>query len=170
MNWKIMVLSLALVQGPYAHAASVSPAAAHSWKVKRNSQTIYSGHVGPHRLRISVRTFALEGTLRPGAPGHFAQCTTAPRWCDLTAEINVTLDGRPLFLPRNAYADLGDLTEMSARFAGDDLILTARGGDAAESYIAKLQFDSRRLVVRRLYSGEDPYHPVEVSQYLIVRG
>lgn len=78
------------------------------------------------------------------------------------------MNGVELSLPSAAYADLGDINSAAIEEKGDQIVITLDGGDASESYIAKLIFDKDRLVERRIYPGEDATEPVEISHYYIV--
>lgn len=68
-------------------------------------------------------------------------------------------------MPRAAYADLGDISSAELTTNKGQMILTIQGGDASESYIAKLTFNRQRVLERRLYSGEDADHPLEISHF-----
>jgi hypothetical protein len=73
-----------------------------------------------------------------------------------------------VFIPRSAYADLGDIETAKLNVSNGRMTLTITGGDASEAYVAKLFFDRQRVLERRLYSGEDDTHPLEVSHYYLV--
>jgi hypothetical protein len=68
--------------------------------------------------------------------------------------MQVHIASSSIFVPRSAFADLGspiDITIVNRR-KGFDVII--RGGDAATSYIATLQFSNRLIEKRRVESGE----------------
>ncbi len=95
----------------------------------------------------------------------FAQCTKSRIPCSLTEAIRVTIAGKETPLPRSAFADLGDISDAQITLKGHRVVLVIRGGDASESYIAKLSFIKGRLVERRMFSSEDSSHPFEISRY-----
>ena len=70
-----------------------------------------------------------------------------------------------MFIPRSAYADLGDITTAELLRVITNVTLTIRGGDASESYVAELLLGKDGLAERRLYSGEDEQHPLQVTHY-----
>lgn len=96
----------------------------------------------------------------------YVQCTYSRFPCSLTERIYIQIGGTDVFVPTNAYADLGDINtaRWSASKSGSTT-LTITGGDASESYVAILYFKNKTLSERRLYSGEDMSHALEVSHY-----
>jgi len=85
--------------------------------------------------------------------------------CSLTEEIRVLVNAKEVFIPRSAYADLGDISTAELTMRNGLMMLTITGGDASESYVAELRFRHDRLLERRLYSGENTKRPLEVSRY-----
>jgi hypothetical protein len=98
----------------------------------------------------------------------FAQCTSSRIPCSLTSQLKIFWNDSEVFVPRSAYADLGDISTAQLSVANGRMILAIRGGDASEGYIAKLEFNKERVVMRSLYSAEDTSHPLEVSRYYVV--
>jgi len=82
--------------------------------------------------------------------------------------MKILIDGREIFIPRSAYADLGDITTAGFTTADNHITLIIKGGDASESYLVKLLFGKDGLTERRLYSGEDDQKPLEVTHYFPV--
>lgn len=85
--------------------------------------------------------------------------------CSLTEQIRVLVNAKEVFIPRSAYADLGDISTAELTIRNGLIMLTVKGGDASESYVAELLFRHERLSERRLYSGENTKRPLEVSRY-----
>jgi len=83
-------------------------------------------------------------------------------------QLRITVSGNEIFVPRSAYSDLGDILSAEISTKGNVFVLAITGGDASESYIVRLIFDKNRLLERRLYSGGDRQHAVEVSHYFQV--
>lgn len=77
----------------------------------------------------------------------------------------ISVDESEVRVPRSAYSDLGDIVSVEVSPKGKAFVLTITGGDASESYIARLMFDKHRVFERRIYPGEDPQHVTEVSRY-----
>jgi len=119
-------------------------------------------------LKALIQTMAVPKSA-PGSPEeHFAQCTSSRTPCVLTSEIKLLDGASEIFVPRGAYADLGEIFSAELTTRDGLFVLTLQGGDASEAYIAKLEFNKDRVVRRTLYSAEDAAHPVEVSQFFLV--
>jgi hypothetical protein len=134
-------------------------------KVAPSGETTVSAALGKTKAEASFRTSTVQVSGTQEKHRRFAQCTYSRIPCSLTEQVRVLIDGSEVFIPRSAYADLGDIT--TAEFAMNDnrVTLTIRGGDASESYVAKLLFGKDGLTERRLYSGEDEQHPLQVTHY-----
>lgn len=134
-------------------------------KVTPSGETRVSAVLGKTKAEATFRTSTVQISGAEEKNRRFAQCTYSRIPCSLTEQVRVRIDGSDVFIPRSAYADLGDIT--SAELAGSDnrVTLTIRGGDASESYVAKLLFGKDGLAERRLYSGEDEQHPLQVTHY-----
>lgn len=134
-------------------------------RVTPSGETRVSAVLGKIKAEATFRTSTVQISGTEEKNRRFAQCTYSRIPCSLTEQVRVLIDGNEVFIPRSAYADLGDIT--SAEFATTDnqVTLTIRGGDASESYVAKLLFRKDGLAERRLYSGEDDQHPLQVTHY-----
>ncbi len=77
----------------------------------------------------------------------------------------MSINGTAIPLPKSAYADLGDVSTVELKRDARSIVLLVHGGDASESYMAKLIFQHGALIKRELYSSEDSAHPVEISRY-----
>jgi hypothetical protein len=135
-----------------------------------SGETKVSASIGKTKIVAILRTSTVDiGT--PTAVDktrRFAQCTYARFPCVLTGRISILVNESEIFIPRSAYSDLGDISSVEVSPSGNVFTLTVKGGDASESYIARLVFDKERVLERRLYSGEDPQHATEVSRYYLV--
>jgi len=136
-------------------------------KISTNGETILSKNFGKTKVVAKFLTSIIE--IKPlkneNDKRHFVQCTYSRIPCSLTENISVEIDGKLVIVPINAYSDLGDINEAHWSINKGNLMLIITGGDASESFIAKLIFNKRRLTERRLYSGEDQYRPLEISYY-----
>jgi len=118
-------------------------------------------------LKALIQTTAVPKVASRSTERHFAQCTSSRIPCILTSQIALVNGASEVFVPRGAYADLGDISNAELTMSNGLFVLTIRGGDASEAYIAKLEFDKDRVIRRTLYSAEDTAHPVEVSQFFM---
>lgn len=60
-----------------------------------------------------------------------------------------------LFVPRSAFADLGNPERYIVKITSKGFDLYIYGGDAATSYVAKLRFSSNKIKTRKVESGEN---------------
>ncbi len=140
----------------------------HPTQVSSNGTTTVTMSAKGKELKALIQTMVVPKTAPNSPEEHFAQCTSSRMPCVLTSQI-MLLDGtNEVFVPRGAYADLGDIFTAELTTSNGLSVLTLRGGDASEAYIAKLEFNKDRVIRRSLYSAEDTAHPVEVSQFFMV--
>ncbi len=140
----------------------------HPTPVSSNGTTTVTMSVKGKELKALIQTMVVPKMASSSSEEHFAQCTSSRTPCVLTSQIKL-LDGTSeVFVPRGAYADLGDIFSAELTMSNGLFVLTIRGGDASEAYIAKLEFNKDRVIRRTLYSAEDTGHPVEVSQFFMV--
>ena len=79
--------------------------------------------------------------------------------------LTIKLNGRELFVPRSAYADLVWVAHAELNTAKPMSLLVISGGDASESYSAKIEFDQAAVRSRKLYANENPGGPTEQTRY-----
>ena len=137
-------------------------------QVSSNGTTTVTMPVNGKELKALIQTMVVPKAAPNSPEKHFAQCTSSRTPCVLTSEIKLLDGADEVFVPRGAYADLGDIFSAELTTRNGLFVLTLHGGDASEAYIAKLEFNKDRVVRRTLYSAEDAAHPVEVSQFFLV--
>jgi hypothetical protein len=133
--------------------------------VKPSGKTTLSAVVGKARVEVSLWTSVVKFTTDEEMNRWYAQCSHGRTPCSITGRIRIYVNGAEVFVPRAACADLGDI--VSAKFSrqGAMFALTIDGGDASASYRAVLTFNRERVVGRKLYNGEFPSRPLEVSRF-----
>lgn len=134
-------------------------------KVAPSGKTSVSAVLGKTRAEATFRTSTVQISVTEENNRRFAQCTYSRTPCSLTEQVRVSIDGGEVFIPRSAYADLGDITTAEFTASDTQVTLIIRGGDASESYVAKLLFGKDGLTERLLFSGEDEQHPLQVTHY-----
>lgn len=139
----------------------------HPTQVSSNGTTMVVMSVKGKDVKALIQTMVVP-KVAFNTPEHFAQCTSSRSPCVLTSQIKLLDGGSEVFVPRGAYADLGDIFSAELTTSNGVTVLTLRGGDASEAYIAKLEFNKDRVIRRSLYSAEDSAHPAEVSQFFVV--
>lgn len=137
---------------------------AQTHRVQVDGETTVRQNIGRQEIVASLRTWSVPEQLRKTGVS-FAQCSGSRVPCLLTEKMAVSINGTAIPLPRSAYADLGDVSTVELKSADYSIVLLVHGGDASESYMAKLIFERGALIKRELYSSEDSAHPVEISRY-----
>lgn len=132
--------------------------------VNPNGETKVSTSISETKLVAILQTTEVEISTDDKVP-RFPQCTYSRTPCVIVRQIKLFVNRAEIFLPRSIYADLSDVQSAEFSRAKDGkFILTITGGDASESYIARIIFD-RQVQQRMLYSGEDRTHALEVTNY-----
>lgn len=162
MTLKLIVITSTLL---LCHACIAQP---HPTPVSSSGTTTVTASVNGRRIKALIHTMVVPKTAISSPEQQFAQCTTSRIPCILTPEIKLLDGDAEVFVPRGAFADLGDIVNAELTTSHGLFVLTLRGGDASEAYIAKLEFDKNRVIRRTLYSAEDNAHPLEISQFFIL--
>jgi hypothetical protein len=136
--------------------------------VAHSGKTSISALLGKTKAEAVFRTSTVQISGTGEKNRRFVQCTYSRTPCSLTEQVRILLDGNEVFVPRSAYADLGDISTAELTMIDGKMMLTIKGGDASESYVARLLFGKEGLSERRLYSGEDVEHPLEICHYFQV--
>ena len=95
-------------------------------------------------------------------------CTYSRYPCSIVDSIIITVNGKPIIVPRSLFCDLADLNTAEIQIEESESILTLNGGDASESYLVKIDFDERQVKRKRLYSKMSPNEPLQETTYHIV--
>lgn len=90
-----------------------------------------------------------------------SSCTFSRFPCSLVNRLNISVDGRNIFVPRSVFADLSDLSRASLTENEGVFTLKIAAGDASEAYTAVIKFNSKRVMER---SVTDPTNTDEVLQ------
>ena len=92
----------------------------------------------------AAKTADLMGDL--AAPGQF------PETVLVIQSLRIDVNGSPIFVPRSAYADLLAVREAEVLVTDRVGILRLRGGDASESYLARIEFDKAMVKRRAIFN------------------
>jgi len=80
--------------------------------------------------------------------------------------IDIIANGKKLFVPKSAYLDVCNASSVEVDFNNNECVLKIFGGDAAESYIVHVYFNSKMVTRRSVYGGELPDdEPLEETRY-----
>lgn len=112
-----------------------------------------------HEMQIGIPSDKRPDVIRSG-------CTYSRYPCSVVDYIDISVGGKPLFIPRSVFCDLSDLNTADVRIDQKKSILTLTGGDASESYIVKIEFDTERVKRRSKYWSEySKDEPSEETSY-----
>jgi hypothetical protein len=142
-----------------------SPGQTGGTKIAPNGETSISSIARKTTATVSFTTVAVPVSSAGGQTPSYPQCTGSRVPCSLTERIRITVDGSDVFVPRSAWADLGDISYADLISSHGSFVIVIRGGDASESYVVRLSFNRRGVLVRRIFSGEDPRHLLEITRY-----
>jgi hypothetical protein len=117
-------------------------------------------------VRVKISTHEVDnGT--PGSPkkpkGVF--CTGSRYPCSVVDSMQISVNGHPLGIGSSVYSDLADLNSGGLKIDKNIAVLTLYGGDAALSYILKIQMSPTRLQKWTLSSALAPGKPLEERIY-----
>ena len=79
--------------------------------------------------------------------------------------MKIAVHGQSIFVPRSAYADLVDPRIATVKAEQGAWVLIIEGGDGADSYFVKINFDAQRVTRRKLYSSLIGGAPTEDTKY-----
>jgi hypothetical protein len=83
------------------------------------------------------------------------------------ASLDVAFEGRPVFIPYSAFADLGNPTSIQVESSAKSTLYSIKivGGNAGTSYSAVLKFKSGLLLEKMVLHGEFPADAWEKTIY-----
>lgn len=122
---------------------------------------------GKTNVQVVIKTHEVQiGKPSDPRPGIIeSNCTYSRYPCSVVDFIGITVNGVRLFVPRSAFADLADLNLGKIEASKMGWVLTLTGGDASESYVVKIEFDTNGVNKRTVFSAMAPDKPVEQTNY-----
>jgi hypothetical protein len=110
---------------------------------------------------LTSRMLKSAEIIRDAEPGQF------PEVIRVVQSLKIKVNGREIFVPRSAYADLVWVGTAELTVAKSKASLKVTGGDASESYYVRIEFDAKAVRSRSVYSGLIPEKPVEQTRYFL---
>lgn len=92
-------------------------------------------------------------------------CTYSRYPCSVVDGIDIAVNDEMIIIPRSVFCDLADLNTADVKIGEKESILTLTGGDASESYIVKISFDSEQVIRRVTASAMLPDQPLQEIIY-----
>ncbi len=135
--------------------------------VASKGETVISAKSGKFKVQVRIRTYEMQ----IGKPGEErpevirSSCTYSRYPCSIVDSVEISVNGKVIFVPRSIFCDLADLNTGEIKIGQTESILTLNGGDASESYFVRIEFDAERIKCRRLFSSIAPDKPLQETVY-----
>lgn len=136
--------------------------------VAPNGETIIAGKSAKLNVQVTIGTHEVD----IGKPSDEwpeisrSSCTYSRYPCSIVDYIDILVNNQKILVPRSVFCDLSDINKAEVKIGQKKAILLLSGGDASESYVVKIEFDSKR--VRRKISSSGEFHD-EPSAEIIYR-
>jgi hypothetical protein len=124
--------------------------------INPNGDSVLEGKVDGKTIRVVLSTNKIDigGSDQTPPQVRKTSCTYSKFPCSQISNLNISVNGKKLFVPRSVFADRTDVGTMNLSGADGINVITLVGGDASEGYTVKVFFDGRRVKKRELYSNE----------------
>jgi hypothetical protein len=135
-----------------------------------NGETVVVASSPKVDVRVQIRTHEVQigGPSEKRPEVIRSSCTYSRYPCSLVDSIEISVNGKQIFVPRSVFCDLADLNTAEIGIGATETMLTLNGGDASESYFVKITFDAERVKSRRLFSSIAPNKPLQETTYQLV--
>lgn len=102
-----------------------------------------------HNATVTVRSAEIESRdiYADAEEGNY------PRRFRVVGSVNITVDGRSIFVPRSVFSDLAWVGSVRLRSEKSKFLLIFLCGDASESFEVAVVFDRDRVRTRYLYDS-----------------
>lgn len=141
-------------------------------KILPKGNTSISTTIKNIKVVVEITTHEIQN----GTPSHidttatkFTSCTNSRVPCSVVDNINLSVNGRKVFVPRSVFCDLADLDRgvLTEGSGGKHWALILWAGDAAQAYIVKIDFNRVRVTQRRISLDIHQRELLEDTKYYI---
>ena len=124
--------------------------------VASRGETLLVSSDANSKVQVKIHTHEVQiGKPSDGRPAVVtSNCTYSRYPCSVVDRIEIVVNGHALFVPRSVFCDLADLNTAEIDVNKRSSVLRIEGGDAAESFILKIEFDAKHIERRTLEGGE----------------
>jgi hypothetical protein len=139
--------------------------------VASNGETVIDAKSAKYNVRVKIVTHQVNvGKPSDKRPEVIpSRCTYSRYPCSIVDRIDIAVNGKSVHVPCAALCSVtADLNTAELWTAQNRSILTLTGGDAAGSYIVKIEFDSKRVLHSAVFNGEAEDDPLEETTYHLV--
>jgi len=135
--------------------------------VLASGETVIAAESARFAVRVVIGTHEVEigDPTEPRPEKIRSSCTYSRYPCSLVDYIDISVNDSSLFVPRSVFCALADLNTAGIKIRKGQATLTLTGGDAGESYIVTIVFDSEMVRSRVLASGLAPDQALEKTKY-----
>jgi hypothetical protein len=135
--------------------------------VASRGETLVVSGDGQPKVRVKIKTHEMQiGKPSDERPAVIeSNCTFTRYPCSLVSRIEITVKGKRLFVPRSAFCDLADVSRADISVGKEGSTLTLVGGDGADSFIVKIEFDATHVKRRTVEGGESGGQLSEETTY-----
>jgi hypothetical protein len=143
----------------YAHAAET--------KIEGAGQTVVSDRIDTDKITVRLKTHTVDiGRPTDGVPKErSSNCTYSRYPCSLVDNVTISINDKPLFIPRSVFSDLADLNTASLKNSQRGIVLTFIAGDASEAYVVEITFNAKQVLQRKLFDAEFPANVWQETVY-----
>lgn len=163
MGLSVRLLMRTLLAGALFVAVTSALAQETATRLDRDNAALSSSNASIKvKVAITTRRAKTSEIVLRAEPGQF------PPEIRVVKDLFIEVNGKAVYVPRSAFADLIWVTsaELAVKERRGTLII--RGGDASESYFARIVFDSARVRSRAVFDPAAPAKPLEESRYFEV--
>lgn len=117
--------------------------------ISRRGETRFSESLAGHEINVRIQTREVSVPLdKEEQLQKTFSCTFSRDPCSLTESLEISVDGKSIFVPRSAFETSSDFISGEIRKFKQNYILSLRGGDGSEAYVLEIEFDDRHVIQR----------------------
>jgi hypothetical protein len=157
-----IVLSVSFASGQ-SQTQSQSQSQTHGPKIEtgttvavaREGNSSLETKINGTSVRVAITAYRVDlGKQEEPPPERSNNCTYSSFPCSQVSNLQISVGGINLFVPRSVFADCADIGDMSLTTEAGGYVLTLTGGDASEAYSVKVFFTTHQVTKRELYDLE----------------
>ena len=143
-----------------ASAQSVVPVAPEG-----KTRVVFRSEKAAVSVTVTTAKVPGRGASDSGAAARPSSCTSSREPCSTVNALEILVDSKAVFVPRSVLCRLSDLNTGEIITEGPGWVLKLTGGDASESYVARVEFDRQRVTKLSVFSGMMPDKPIEETVF-----
>jgi len=141
-------------------------------KIASSGETAIANHSRKFSVQVRITTHEVQIGKPSDKPPDIitSSCTYSRFPCSVVDLVIISVNGKPIDVPRSAFCSLADLNEADLRVGQKEAVLTLSAGDASESYSLRIRFNRERVTGLSLFDGESGKKFQETTYYKVVVG